>query len=1421
MLRLVYTYCPGWQRAVPAFVRNYFPTATTTFYPLIAAVFLLLIPQLIKGQCYTLICNQDVQLPLGNDCTGSVNPYYIIQNNWSCQGPMTMQYFDAAGNTVGNTVTSDYLGQTLSVHVTHNWTGLDCWGTVYVTDKKKPVISTDNFTLNCTDDPSVAALGEPTVTDNCSSTVIVSHQDTVIDFGCGYTGFAGYFDPSNWTVCLPNTGDGGVDVTGAPNSVLVEGAGNSPLSLTPRYVTRFKIVIPTEGFVSFDWSSFGGSSFNVDAFYLTINNWCIQLSNDTIQSGSYTTGLLHPGDVLSFEQTSDGNADVVNTLISNFHFHTLAWKVIHRKWTATDEWGNTAVKTQVITLTRAMLSQVVFPPSHDGIEAPVLACGAAANLSVTGMPFIDEDGDLSTTDDQYTVDDGDCFFNLTYEDQVIPTCEGSELILRKWTVLDNCSGNIAEHTQLIKLFDVTPPQVTCPPSTVLSTEEFGCFGVINLPQATATDDCSSTVTITPVWNFGSGYGPFDDIAPGTYTVTYQAEDACGNVADCQTSVTVEDAVPPTVICDGFTVAALNEDGMAEVFANSVDDGSYDWCCISSYEIKRQGDPNSAYDSTLLISCDDLIQNVMVRLKVTDCNGNSNFCDVEVIVQDNHAPVITAPADVTVDCTTDLNDLSQFGEPNVYDNCQFNLIETIDQTSTGCGEGAVTRTWTATDPGGNTTTAQQVIHLTNLTPWNLDGNQIVWPLDYATSGCGVSLEPFELPAGFDGPILFGQNGCEAVSVNFEDEIFWITEPACFKIFRTWTIADLCQYQSGGNTGIWVHVQIIEVSDTEPPVFTNPISNFNASTGGSACSGNVTLPFPEVSDCSDHITITVTGQLGSGFSFQNVQSGVYQMTYTASDGCGNASSHTFNVTVGDTQPPAAGCLNGLTVNLNASGQVNVNASTFNLNSTDNCTPASGLNFCYSPDPADVMQTFTCDDLGLQIPVQLYVMDQGGNLDFCQTFLIVQDNQNFCDPGATDVNVSGHIQTLLGAPVNLATTSISGAQSPPVTTAASGDFMFENLPLGGNFTLTPSKNTFPLNGVTAYDLVLINDHILGYNEFQYAWQYIAADANSSGTVTAADLVAIQSLILYSVATFPNGTPSWRFVPADYVFPNPVAPFPFPQSMELQNVVEDYAFANFTAIKTGDVTGNADPALLQVPQSSSSSVGSLQRSGNPELASGREEERNGSIFLIKTAERQLVPGEEVEVVFEMDNAAAWQLTLEFDRQMLEFQEVKKVDGETTPIFGLTHLDEGVLTALHFGDEPLTHFTLKFKVLKNVNLSEALHVSSRYTPAFAWSHDEERMDVRLEFIPGEGSPQTARFYQNHPNPFALQTTISFELPEAGMVKFTFFDASGKVMKSVVADFEMGYNQLIVRREYLTASGVVYYRAESAQVVGTGKMVVL
>ncbi|MDX1666295.1 MAG: hypothetical protein R3350_03655 [Saprospiraceae bacterium] len=72
--------------------------------------------------------------------------------------------------------------------------------------------------------------------------------------------FENYFQPANWQV-IKKYGDGGVDVTGAPNTILVEGANTVKVEAAPRRLTVVKIVIPAEGYVAFDWSKVGGSTF--------------------------------------------------------------------------------------------------------------------------------------------------------------------------------------------------------------------------------------------------------------------------------------------------------------------------------------------------------------------------------------------------------------------------------------------------------------------------------------------------------------------------------------------------------------------------------------------------------------------------------------------------------------------------------------------------------------------------------------------------------------------------------------------------------------------------------------------------------------------------------------------------------------------------------------------------------------------------------------------------------------------------------------------------------------------------------------------------------------------------------------------------------------------------------------------------------
>ena len=72
------------------------------------------------------------------------------------------------------------------------------------------------------------------------------------------------------------------------------------------------------------------------------------------------------------------------------------------------------------------------------------------------------------------------------------------------------------------------------------------------------------------------------------------------------------------------------------------------------------------------------------------------------------------------------------------------------------------------------------------------------------------------------------------------------------------------------------------------------------------------------------------------------------------------------------------------------------------------------------------------------------------------------------------------------------------------------------------------------------------------------------------------MQKVILGLDNIFPNNE-SWRFIPSDYVFDNPLDPFSsnFPEGFGYINLNSDMIDQDLIAIKVGDINGNADPNL------------------------------------------------------------------------------------------------------------------------------------------------------------------------------------------------------------------------------------------------------
>ena len=539
------------------------------------------------------------------------------------------------------------------------------------------------------------------------------------------------------------------------------------------------------------------------------------------------------------------------------------------------------------------------------------------------------------------------------------------------------------------------------------------------------------------------------------------------------------------------------------------------------------------------------------------------------------------------------------------------------------------------------------------------------------------------------------------------------------------------------------------------------------------------------------------------------GTHKITFTVEDGCNNFTTCSFKFTIVDAKKPTPICINGLSVDLMPnSGEVTIWASDFQSGSSyDNCTDYDDLEFSFSEDVDDIYLTFDCDDLGTQV-VEMWVTDEAGNQDFCTTYIIVQDNNDVCDP-LTTASVAGSIETEMGEEVQDVTVQVEGSNAIPVITGSNGSFAFPSLPMGGGYTIAPEKNMNPLNGVTTFDLVLISKHVLGTGLLNSPYKMIAADINASGSITTFDVVQGRRLILGIATEFQNNT-SWRFVDANHVFSNPANPFAdnFPEVVSIDHLSSDEA-ADFVAVKIGDVNGTSVANSL---------LGSETRSADGTLVFDLDE---------KTVKN----GEQIEVAFkakDFNQVNGFQFTFTFDNTMLDFVDmVPGFEKISTENFGLTMLDEGIITAswsdareLTIEDEsPL--FTLVFNGLANGQLSNAIALNSSVTKSEAYKSGIDLMDVQLSFSGVLTAKNEFQLLQNRPNPVSDATIIPFNMVEAGKATLKLIDVSGKVAKVIVGEYSKGYNEINLTREDLPAEGVIFYQMETDAHTAVKKMILL
>ncbi|MEM9821393.1 MAG: T9SS type A sorting domain-containing protein [Bacteroidota bacterium] len=372
-----------------------------------------------------------------------------------------------------------------------------------------------------------------------------------------------------------------------------------------------------------------------------------------------------------------------------------------------------------------------------------------------------------------------------------------------------------------------------------------------------------------------------------------------------------------------------------------------------------------------------------------------------------------------------------------------------------------------------------------------------------------------------------------------------------------------------------------------------------------------------------------------------------------------------------------------------------------------------------------------------------------------------------------VGGEILTEAGAAVNnVQIQYTNGNEQVSLSSMGDGSFLFSDVPFGSSPLLIPQKDTNASNGVNIFDVFLIQNHILNITPLDSPYKIIAADVNSSNAVNISDIFLLQRLIL-NIDTVFSQTPSWRFVVSDHVF-DPLAPVYDAAlgSIQYNNLSESQLAADFIAIKTGDVTGSADPSTLQATTDT----------------------RHSMPLIFNTPDISLVAGESYVLDFKapaLHQYLGYQFTLQFDAQIFEIEEVLFTErsmemGLSTNNFGFNHLENGALTTLWTTtqlvspDPEAVIFQVKINAIADAPIQQAMNIGSSITPAVAIFQDGTEANLELEYM-GLTSTETIvtqPAYSIYPNPTSDQLFVSNSGVTPTKQNVLLYNAMGQLVKT-------------------------------------------
>ncbi len=827
--------------------------------------------------------------------------------------------------------------------ITRTWTATDncgavsqCQQIITVEDNTAPVITCPaNITIECNESTDPTSTGSATAVDNCDPAPVVAFSDVAnngtITRTWTATDACGNSSQCTQTITIDDTTqpvitcpanvtiacDASTDPSNTGSATATDNCdANSVITYTDSETAGS---CPQEKTITRTWKATDDAgNFATCQQVITVEDNIAPVITCPATATVECDGSIDPSVTGLATAVDNCDASPQITYSDNNFGDTIT-----RTWIATDACGNSSSCQQLIIFEDTTSPVLVSCPPDLTIQ-----CDQSLAPSITGMATASDNCDPSPV--------------VTFTDSETPGgCPQEKTITRTWIATDADGNSATICQQTITVIDTTPPAITCPANVEVECGQ--PTDPSSTGYATAIDNCDPSPIIT--------YS--DTRNNGVTTRLWTATDACGNSAQCTQTITVDDTTPPVITCPANVTIACDA---STVPPNTGSATATDNCDTS---------PSITYtDSETAGSCPQ--EKTITRTwTATDAGGSGSSCQQVITVVDDTAPVITCPADVTIECDESIEP-SNTGMATAVDNCDSAPALTYSDVDNG---GNIVRTWTATDACGNSSSCQQLINFEDTTPPVL----VSCPPDM-TIQCDQSSAPSST-----GQATSEDNCDPNPVVTYSDSETPGDCPQEKTISRTWIATD-----ADGNSAT-ICQQTITIVDTTPPAITCPASV------------EVECGQPNDPDHTGYATAVDNCDPSPIITFSDTRNnGVTTRLWTATDACGNSAQCTQTITVDDGTPPVITCPASITVECGTSTDP---ANTGSATATDNCDQNPAITKTDSESAGSCPQEKV-------ITRTWKATDGSGNFAECQQTITVVDTTPpvITCPGAYVVGCSG---------------------------------------------------------------------------------------------------------------------------------------------------------------------------------------------------------------------------------------------------------------------------------------------------------------------------------------------------------------------------------------------------------------------------------